>query len=175
EADRDAERGADLVLATVAAADGAGVVELDVPVLAQLRGEVLGLRAQVGVAAERQHGGLDRREATVETQHGALVDTTLGVGRLVLGVGVDEEGHERTGQAGRRLDDVRRVALVGGLIEEAQVGAGVLRVRRQVEVGAVRDALELTPLDRKSTRLNSSHVKISYAVFCLKKKNILML
>src|SRR5207302_7080561 len=26
------------------------------------------------------------------------------------------------------------------------------------------------PQDRKSTRLNSSHVKISYAVFCLKKK-----
>src|SRR5690606_41184694 len=28
----------------------------------------------------------------------------------------------------------------------------------------------LTDVDRKSTRLNSSHVKISYAVFCLKKK-----
>src|SRR5256885_3975954 len=27
------------------------------------------------------------------------------------------------------------------------------------------------PLDRKSTRLNSSHLVISYAVFCLKKKN----
>src|SRR5690554_6011184 len=27
------------------------------------------------------------------------------------------------------------------------------------------------PVDRKSTRLNSSHVRISYAVFCLKKKN----
>src|SRR5438034_6390873 len=27
------------------------------------------------------------------------------------------------------------------------------------------------PLDRKSTRLNSSHTVISYAVFCLKKKN----
>src|SRR5437868_11190819 len=27
-------------------------------------------------------------------------------------------------------------------------------------------------LDRKSTRLNSSHVSISYAVFCLKKKNL---
>src|SRR5690606_41216865 len=27
-----------------------------------------------------------------------------------------------------------------------------------------------TSIDRKSTRLNSSHVKISYAVFCLKKK-----
>src|SRR2546430_3940686 len=32
-----------------------------------------------------------------------------------------------------------------------------------------------TPLiDRKSTRLNSSHSQISYAVFCLKKKNTLM-
>src|SRR5690606_41524508 len=30
--------------------------------------------------------------------------------------------------------------------------------------------LERMELDRKSTRLNSSHVKISYAVFCLKKK-----
>src|SRR3712207_6938992 len=29
----------------------------------------------------------------------------------------------------------------------------------------------LTPGDRKSTRLNSSHANISYAVFCLKKKN----
>src|SRR5690606_3826279 len=29
---------------------------------------------------------------------------------------------------------------------------------------------EKIPQDRKSTRLNSSHVKISYAVFCLKKK-----
>src|SRR2546426_9266293 len=28
-------------------------------------------------------------------------------------------------------------------------------------------------LDRKSTRLNSSHLVISYAVFCLKKKNII--
>src|SRR3712207_8324793 len=33
-----------------------------------------------------------------------------------------------------------------------------------------RDSLGL---DRKSTRLNSSHANISYAVFCLKKKNIL--
>src|SRR5690606_39783778 len=32
------------------------------------------------------------------------------------------------------------------------------------------DAQAYFVLDRKSTRLNSSHVKISYAVFCLKKK-----
>src|SRR5690606_20993803 len=36
----------------------------------------------------------------------------------------------------------------------------------------VRDRVEVVKgaLDRKSTRLNSSHVKISYAVFCLTKK-----
>src|SRR5437763_7042009 len=33
-----------------------------------------------------------------------------------------------------------------------------------------RNANILIPLDRKSTRLNSSHRCISYAVFCLKKK-----
>src|SRR5690606_40974948 len=35
-----------------------------------------------------------------------------------------------------------------------------------------RGSVERRATDRKSTRLNSSHVKISYAVFCLKKKNI---
>src|SRR5690348_18388513 len=34
------------------------------------------------------------------------------------------------------------------------------------------DTLTQPPVDRKSTRLNSSHPSISYAVFCLKKKNI---
>src|SRR2546421_6150266 len=33
-----------------------------------------------------------------------------------------------------------------------------------------RDAAEAADRDRKSTRLNSSHDQISYAVFCLKKK-----
>src|SRR3712207_8829425 len=34
-------------------------------------------------------------------------------------------------------------------------------------------AASLTGLDRKSTRLNSSHANISYAVLCLKKKNLI--
>src|SRR5256886_10922033 len=34
-----------------------------------------------------------------------------------------------------------------------------------------RRLVDLLGLDRKSTRLNSSHSQISYAVFCLKKKN----
>src|SRR3712207_7907113 len=49
-------------------------------------------------------------------------------------------------------------------------------VRRELEVAGLGDAehdgvlLEPRRLDRKSTRLNSSHANISYAVFCLKKK-----
>src|SRR5438445_5937679 len=39
------------------------------------------------------------------------------------------------------------------------------------EVEEVRVKKDLSGVDRKSTRLNSSHANISYAVFCLKKKN----
>src|SRR3712207_7495249 len=46
-------------------------------------------------------------------------------------------------------------------------------VARCVEVGGIGFffAPVFHPGDRKSTRLNSSHANISYAVFCLKKKN----
>src|SRR5688572_31611745 len=39
-----------------------------------------------------------------------------------------------------------------------------------VRPGGFLDRLNASPVDRKSTRLNSSHSQISYAVFCLKKK-----
>src|SRR5439155_26270334 len=44
------------------------------------------------------------------------------------------------------------------------------RLRRASRESKQRPAVMLPGLDRKSTRLNSSHVAISYAVFCLKKK-----
>src|SRR5699024_3085681 len=48
------------------------------------------------------------------------------------------------------------------------------RCSKTLEVKNVFETnLILKLLDRKSTRLNSSHVSISYAVFCLKKKKIL--
>src|SRR5690606_41555417 len=46
-----------------------------------------------------------------------------------------------------------------------RVGAGRDRAEQQIPPGLGQRAI-----DRKSTRLNSSHVKISYAVFCLKNK-----
>src|SRR5690349_24246570 len=47
-----------------------------------------------------------------------------------------------------------------------QLGLDTVALDRPVEL--VRELA--AGLDRKSTRLNSSHVEISYAVFCLKKK-----
>src|SRR3712207_7236609 len=50
-------------------------------------------------------------------------------------------------------------------------------IYRALKVAAVAEAAGIScllgsTLDRKSTRLNSSHANISYAVFCLKKKKI---
>src|SRR3712207_7607170 len=72
-------------------------------------------------------------------------------------------------------------ALVGGLRRDAE-HRGLVRVAGQRRVGgelggpspqlgevAVADGRQR---DRKSTRLNSSHANISYAVSCLKKKNV---
>src|SRR5690606_41511093 len=47
---------------------------------------------------------------------------------------------------------------------------GVVGARSDLQDSADRLDSELVTIDRKSTRLNSSHVKISYAVFCAKKK-----
>src|SRR5204863_6088059 len=60
---------------------------------------------------------------------------------------------------------MKRTNLVidGDLLEETLRLSGERTYSRAVEK-AMQD------LDRKSTRLNSSHVEISYAVFCLKKK-----
>src|SRR5207302_9076726 len=44
------------------------------------------------------------------------------------------------------------------------------RVENQRKSGTPNNVRRARWADRKSTRLNSSHVKISYAVFCLKKK-----
>src|SRR5690606_40998610 len=55
--------------------------------------------------------------------------------------------------------------------EDARFHAGLSFASRPVlQFGVALLGLNISVADRKSTRLNSSHVKISYAVFCLKKK-----
>src|SRR5438874_9040697 len=62
-----------------------------------------------------------------------------------------------------------RAADLGARVSAAAGGAETVRVEeRQM---AARPGVQR---DRKSTRLNSSHVEISYAVFCLKKKKNLL-
>src|SRR3712207_6891495 len=71
-------------------------------------------------------------------------------------------GDGRGGQVRAQADRLRQL----GLPER-------LALRPQVPVAAEPARLEglrRAPRDRKSTRLNSSHANISYAVFCLKKK-----
>src|SRR5690606_41941231 len=79
------------------------------------------------------------------------VEVEDGGGGVVEQLAVVRDEHDAAAPgdelAGEELDG-GVVEVVGGLVEQEQVGA----------------------LDRKSTRLNCSHVKISYAVFCLKKK-----
>src|SRR2546421_4986294 len=66
---------------------------------------------------------------------------------------LDRPAGQRFGE-GRAARDLAAILL--GLLAGQREGALLLQ--------AIRD------LDRKSTRLNSSHDQISYAVFCLKKK-----
>src|SRR5256885_8475318 len=84
----------------------------------------------------------------------------------------------RVGLGGTRLSGGESPGL---LVEGIQVlcVVGVLRpvagalarlVRQEVTVRPARSCEIVSELDRKSTRLNSSHLVISYAVFCLKKK-----
>src|SRR5438874_8298896 len=67
------------------------------------------------------------------------------------------------GDVGKVRSRRRRIGVVG----HVRVGG-----RLDVLVAEVGQLLDLgNEQDRKSTRLNSSHVEISYAVFCLKKKS----
>src|SRR3712207_8889630 len=61
----------------------------------------------------------------------------------------------------------------GGALTEnlGQIVLEGLFVAIGVSVGTAQLGVGATERDRKSTRLNSSHANISYAVFCLKKKN----
>src|SRR5688572_7458270 len=80
---------------------------------------------------------------------------------------------------GYKIDEVRGRALWDLFLipEEINVGkasfervrAGELRTECEIHWRAKDGTLHM--IDRKSTRLNSSHSQISYAVFCLKKKN----
>src|SRR3712207_8814202 len=79
----------------------------------------------------------------------------------------EDEGREHSPGAGTaRAQRSRNCRGVG----RRQPGSGLPRdPLGQAQLAAAQKVTDLQ--DRKSTRLNSSHANISYAVFCLKKKN----
>src|SRR5690606_23212834 len=91
-------------------------------------------------------------------------DNLLGVNLIIKSLGenvfvLDED----------RKDAIYRFDQTGDFLGKVvQVGEGPGMLNNITDFVADRDSLHV--LDRNSTRLNSSHVKISYAVFCLKKK-----
>src|SRR5690625_5578696 len=90
---------------------------------------------------------------------------------------VDDEKHTREGLR-QALEDEYDVYLASDAdeafnwmeIEEFDVILTDLRMAGKSGMSVIDKAISLPKQDRKSTRLNSSHVAISYAVFCLKKK-----
>src|SRR5204863_8320288 len=114
---------------------------------------LLGLLAAEQEAPEQRTRlvGRQLRLALAGLEHRARGAERLGVLGQVADLGVVAAAHVAGGE--RRVADER--AQQRGLA--AAVGADERDVLAALE-------------DRKSTRLNSSHVEISYAVFCLKKK-----
>src|SRR3712207_7877538 len=76
--------------------------------------------------------------------------------RSLMEAGHDITVHNRTPQKAQELGEAG-----------ANVAKSPGEVARNSDV-----VITMLPEDRKSTRLNSSHANISYAVFCLKKKKI---
>src|SRR5206468_7342484 len=81
----------------------------------------------------------------------------------ISGADEDEQGEPFVGRAGQLLNNMIRAM---GLRREDVYIANIIKCRPPGNRTPERDECE----DRKSTRLNSSHDQISYAVFCLKKK-----
>src|SRR5699024_8440320 len=93
---------------------------------------------------------------------------------IIAGVGLIVGGLSMTGVSLSLAREL--VAAVGGsmilILIAGAITSFVLGMGMTVSAVYVFLAIVMAPaLDRKSTRLNSSHVSISYAVFCLKKKH----
>src|SRR5256885_5864908 len=79
-------------------------------------------------------------------------------------------------QASRALDDIEETRLLPErkvLYQFSARGHDLAQILLGLQLTDAHDGVSVScsPRDRKSTRLNSSHLVISYAVFCLKKKN----
>src|ERR1035437_6493667 len=90
---------------------------------------------------------------------------------LAMSRAADRQGYPEVAEAYKRIafeeaEHAARFAEMLGDVVSADTKAN-LTARVAAEYGATQGKVEIATLDRKSTRLNSSHANISYAVFCL--------
>src|SRR5690606_39431754 len=108
----------------------------------------------------------------------------VAIAKMLIEAGIgDVAVADRKGVVSRDRDDLTPIKAevasftnktgISGTLEAALEGADVFV---GVSGGTVAEpaVASMAKGDRKSTRLNSSHVKISYAVFCLKKKKSIL-
>src|SRR5690554_7651545 len=101
----------------------------------------------------------------------AFIGAAIGVGECALAVelAIAEAAHIKHAAGGGQGTLSVQVAL--GPVAGQGVAVGPGQGALAMEFVAFEKAVVTAAIrDRKSTRLNSSHVRISYAVFCLKKK-----
>src|SRR5690554_4832350 len=95
---------------------------------------------------------------------GPVLESIIGVFAILVGLKMILEVNPKPG---RDVPGSQGLCVAGGVIGWVSaifgIGGGTLTVPYLTWCNV--------KIDRKSTRLNSSHVRISYAVFCLKKKN----
>src|SRR3989475_8620046 len=120
-------------------------------------------------------GRVDRVERRGSFLEGREPEQALAVGEVGTRAGMLHDRWLATGEIARRpiahpgvleLDEER---LGAAPLAPGALDVGLIRLRAVGDVARIAHPPAVA-LDRKSTRLNSSHSQISYAVFCLKKK-----
>src|SRR5690625_6355515 len=118
---------------------------------------------------------LDRGETALLVPKGTVEGFLLGTAGAAVGkppaqvhLPGDERDQRDRAPPGARLDELGE--LLGLAAEEGLVAHREGQPQHEL-VEEEHDGVVPQRLDRKSTRLNSSHVAISYAVLCLAKKN----
>src|SRR5690606_9141660 len=126
----------------------------------ELTGGSLMMAGQICVAAARFVVEKNLEAEFMDRVRAALQGVVVGPGsdeRSQMGSLIDHSNQDRVAQLIDRAGDEGELVLRGSPLTGAHASGAFLTPT-------------LFKIDRKSTRLNSSHVKISYAVFCLKKK-----
>ena len=148
--DRDSKWSARFVLAAITAADCTGLVVENIHVRPEQRLHLACFRHQRRLVFQKwKDARLDRRHARMKAEHDARFAFAFLIGDGFLVVSLAEEREDGAIDPRAGLDDVRREALLGFLIEIIERLAAGCLVLGEIVVGAVGDTFELLPAERE--------------------------